>query len=148
MLLKQASNLAKDKMANIYTDSRYYYYYYGGSWFWNVWEEVWLPYFQWKYIKNGPYDYELLNLILLPTSLAINKILGYSSKFDSLEVEENYLFDISTRNIALKGNTASEPLTLSKVKFPQTIRVGEFLIFHSHQCTDALDKISVWQQGS
>ena len=41
----QADTLAEGKTANTYTDSRYAF---SSSWFWNVVEATWFPYFQQK----------------------------------------------------------------------------------------------------
>lgn len=50
---------------------------------------------------------ELLDGTLLPTTLAITRILGHS-KFDSIEAKENHLVDISARHVALKRTNSSK----------------------------------------
>ena len=56
---------------------------------------------------NGPFIQELLDVILLPATLATIKILGHS-KLDSLEAKENHFADISVRSAALKGTKSNQ----------------------------------------
>lgn len=63
-------------------------------------------------ILNSLYVQELLGAILLPTALAVIKILGHS-KLDSLETKGYHLAGISARNAALKPKVAT-PLLWSK----------------------------------
>ena len=49
----------------------------------------------------------LLDVILLPVTLAIIKILGHS-KLDPLQAKGNYLVDISTKNAFLKETNSSQ----------------------------------------
>lgn len=53
-------------------------------------------------IKNGLYVQELLDVTLLPGTLAIIKVQEHS-KNDSLEAKENHLADTSKKNVILKG---------------------------------------------
>ena len=56
---------------------------------------------------NGPFVQELLDVILLPATLATIKIPGHS-KLDSLEAQENHFADISIRNATLKGTKSNQ----------------------------------------
>ena len=70
-------------------------------------EAMWLPYFQWKYLKGTLYLGIIQDAVLLPAALAIGKILGYS-ELDPLEVKGNHLADISARNAALNVTNNSQ----------------------------------------
>ena len=62
--------------------------------------------------KNGTYVQELLDEIFLPAALVIIKILGHSN-FDSLEAKGNHLYDLSTRNAALKETNSSQTASMA-----------------------------------
>lgn len=97
--LTQACILAKGKIVNIYTDSRYAIGVVHD--FGILWKQRGFLTSNGDKILNGPYVQELLDAILLPDALAI-KIPGHS-ELDSLEGKGNHFADISAKNAALKG---------------------------------------------
>lgn len=109
--LTQACTLAKGNTANIYTEIRHDFRL--AHDFGTFWKQRGFLVSSGNKTKNGPCVLELLDAILLPPALAINKIRGHS-KLDSLEAKGNHLADISTRN-AVKEPTAAKGI------FPQMI---------------------------
>ena len=98
--LTQTCTSGKGKTANIYTNSRQVFRV--AHDFGMLWKQHGFLNSGRDKIKNIPYVEELLEAILLPDTLAVIKILGYS-KFDSLETKTNHLADTSARNVVLKG---------------------------------------------
>lgn len=99
--LKQACILAKDKILNIYVDSKIAHD------FGMLWKQCGFLGSNGNKITMGPYVQELLNSIVLYATLAITRILLHS-KLDSLQVKGNHLADTSARNAALKGTNISQ----------------------------------------
>ena len=98
--------LAKNKISNSHTDSRYAFrvaYDFGMLWK----QQVFLT-SRGNTIKNGPNVQDLLDAMLLTTALAtINKIQGHS-KLDSTRTRGNHLANISARNATFKGINSSQ----------------------------------------
>ena len=68
-------------------------------------------------ILNGSYVQNLLDVTLLPTTLATIKVPGYY-KLDSLEAKRNHTADISAKNVALKGTKKQTPAMVQREVFP------------------------------
>ena len=97
--------LAKIKIANSHTDSRYAFrvaYDFG-----ILWKQKVFLISRGNTIKNGPNVQDLLNAILLTTALATIKIQEHS-KFDSTRTRGNRLANISARNATFKGINSSK----------------------------------------
>lgn len=103
--LTWAWTLAKDKTANIYTDSRYAFEV--AHDFGMLWKQYGLLISSGNKIKNGPYAWELLCAIILSATLAIIKIIGHFI-LKSLAAKRNHLANISAKYIILKGTNSSK----------------------------------------
>ena len=109
--LTRGGTLVKGKTANIYTNSPYAF---GVARdFGMLWTlQGFLP-SNGEKVKNVSYVQNLLDAILLPATLAINKIPGHS-KLDSLEAEGNHLADIAAKNAALKETNSQASVMVQK----------------------------------
>ena len=101
----QACALVKGKTSNIYTDNRYALRI--AHSFGMFWKRHGFRTSSRYEMLNGPFVQELLDVILLPATLATIKIPGHS-KLDSLEAQENHFADISIRNATLKGTKSNQ----------------------------------------
>lgn len=109
--LTQACTLAKDKTANVYTDTRCALRV--AHDFGMLWKQYGLLTFRWNKGKIGPYVQELLGAILLPVTLAVIKSTRHS-KLDSRKLGKITLLIFLPGMLALMGETAAKSLSWSK----------------------------------